>query len=402
MYDKELIKKVCDLTCSMEITVKNTFERIDALYDYYLSVWKDVCDIESPTRDKAGLDACCDYFVRIARERGWDVEVLKDPTAGNVASITLNPRAEGKPLCFSGHLDTVHEKGLFGYPPTKIEGDKIYGPGVADCKGGAVAAMLAMDALDREGFRARPIRLILQSDEEMGSRPSERRTINYMIEKARDAVAFLNLEPHVAGSVCIARKGIATYTFTVKGVAAHASLCAKQGANALLEAAHKIIELEKIKDDEGLTCCCSVIEAGKVSNTVPEVCVFKADVRYATLAQREAMDAHARRIAETVYVEGCSTTFTRPARGRIMMELCERNLSLCESFNAALEKAGLARLKGYKRAGGSDAADITEAGIPCLDSLGVEGEKIHSHEEYALTESLRTAAQRLVAAAYYI
>ena len=237
MYDKELIKKVCDLTCSMEITVKNTFERIDALYDYYLSVWKDVCDIESPTRDKAGLDACCDYFVRIARERGWDVEVLKDPTAGNVASITLNPRAEGKPLCFSGHLDTVHEKGLFGYPPTKIEGDKIYGPGVADCKGGAVAAMLAMDALDREGFRARPIRLILQSDEEMGSRPSERRTINYMIEKARDAVAFLNLEPHVAGSVCIARKGIATYTFTVKGVAAHASLCAKQGANALLEAA---------------------------------------------------------------------------------------------------------------------------------------------------------------------
>ena len=386
----------------MDTALKNTFEKIDALYSYYLSVWKDVCDIESPTRDKAGVDACCDYFVRLARERGWDVEVLKDPTAGNAACITLGADAEGAPICFSGHLDTVHERGLFGDPPTKIEGDKIYGPGVADCKGGAVAALLAMDALDRSGFRARPIRLLLQSDEEMGSRPSERRTISYMIEKSKDAVAFLNLEPHVAGSVCIARKGIATYTFTVKGVAAHASLCATQGSNALLEAAHKIIELEKIKDDEGLTCCCSVIEAGKVANTVPDTCVFKADVRYATLAQREEMDAHARRIAETVYVEGCSTTFTRPARGRIMMELCERNLSLHERLNSALERANLARLEGHMRAGGSDAADITEAGIPCLDSLGVEGARYHSAEEYALTESLRTAAQRLAAAAYYL
>ncbi len=386
----------------METTVKNIFERIDALYDYYLSVWKDVCDIESPTKDKAGIDACCDYFVRLAKERGWEVDVSREPVAGNAASITLNPTAEGAPVCLSGHLDTVHEKGLFGYPPTKIEGDKIYGPGVSDCKGGVVAAMLAMDALDKAGFRARPVRLLLQSDEEMGSRPSERRTIGYMIEKSRDAIAFLNLEPHVAGSVCTERKGIATYTFTVKGVAAHASLCATQGANALLEAAHKIIELEKIKDEDGLTCCCSVIEAGKVANTVPDVCIFKADVRYASLAQREEMDAHARRIAETVYVEGCTTTFTRPARGRIMMEKCERNLALYENLNAAFRKAGLPRLESSRRPGGSDAADITEAGIPCLDSLGVEGAKFHSPEEYALTDSLRTSAQRLAAAVYYL
>ena len=386
----------------MKPTVETIFKSIDQLYDYYLSAWKDVCDIESPTLHKEGVDACCNYFVRLAQERGWEVELLRVPTAGNAACITLNPHAMSAPLCLSGHLDTVHAIGLFGYPPTKIEGDKIYGPGTTDCKGGAVAAMLAMDALDQAGFRDRPIRLLLQSDEEMGSRPSERRTIDFMIEKSRDAIAFLNLEPHVAGSVCVARKGIATYTFTVKGVAAHASLCAEQGSNALLEAAHKIIELEKIKDTDGLTCCCSVIQAGAVTNTVPDTCIFKADVRYASLAEREKMDAHAKRIAETVYVKGCTTTFTRPVRGRIMMELCERNLALCEKLNDAFRKAGLPHLKGHSRPGGSDAADITEAGIPCLDSLGVEGKHYHSAKEYGLIESLRTSAQRIAAAAYYL
>ncbi len=386
----------------MDSTLKNIFENIDTLFPYYLSVWKDVCDIESPTTHKEGIDACCDYLTHIAKERGWDVDIWRDPTAGNAACITLNPNASGAPICFSGHLDTVHALGLFGYPPTKIVGDKIHGPGVTDCKGGVVAAMLAMDALDKASFQSRPVRLLLQSDEEMGSRPSERRTIRYMIEKSKDAIAFLNLEPHVAGSVCVARKGIATYTFTVKGVAAHASFCAEAGSNALLEAAHKIIELEKIKDNDGLTCCCSVIQAGAVSNTVPDTCIFKADVRYATLKQRAEMDEHAKRIAETVYVKGCTTTFVRPERGRIMMELCDRNLSLYENLNIAFEKAGLPRLESHKRPGGSDAADITEAGIPCLDSLGTEGERYHSSEEYGLIESLRTAAQRLAAAAYYL
>lgn len=45
-------------------------------------------------------------------------------------------------------MDTVHPVGLFGTPPVKQEGDKIYGPGVVDCKGGIVAAFFAMRTLN--------------------------------------------------------------------------------------------------------------------------------------------------------------------------------------------------------------------------------------------------------------
>lgn len=382
--------------------IENAFLEIGKLFPFYLNFWKECCDIESPSDGKDGLDACCDLFIRLAKERGWDIEVLEEPKAGNAACITMNKDAQGKLLCVSGHLDTVHPIGLFGTPPTRIEGDKIYGPGVADCKGGAVAAMLAMDALKNAGFRSRPIRLLLQSDEEVGSRYSERRTINYIIDKTKDAVAFLNLEPHYAGTVCTSRKGIVTYNFTVTGVEAHSSACATSGANAILEAAHKIIELEKIKDAEGLTCCCSIINGGTVPNTVPGSCTFKANVRYATREQLAYMDEYAKRVAETIYVKGCSTEVTRSPRGRIMMEKCERNLSLCDRLNEAFAKAGLPVLEGKMRAGGSDAADLTEAGIPSLDSLGVEGDRIHSANEYALIDSLADAAKRIVAAAYYL
>ena len=37
----------------------------------------------------------------------------------------MNPDAEGTPVTLSGHMDTVHPLGLFGNPPSKIEGGKI-------------------------------------------------------------------------------------------------------------------------------------------------------------------------------------------------------------------------------------------------------------------------------------
>ena len=387
----------------MKMSIEKIFRQIDALFPTYLSVWEALCTIESPSDSKEGLDAACDYVIALAAERGWEIEVFEDTgKAGKIASITLAPRAKGSLLCLSGHLDTVHPVGLFGYPPTRMEGDRIYGPGVTDCKGGIVAALLAMDALDRAGFSDRPVRLLLQSDEEVGSRYSDRRTINYIIDQSKDAVAFLNLEPAYPGTACIARKGIVTYTFTVNGVEAHTSLCAVAGSNAILEAAHKIIELEKIKDDAGLTCCCSVISGGTVSNTVPGQCVFKANVRYATREQLAYMDDYAKAVSEKVFVKGCTTTFTRSSRGRIMMELCERNLSLLDALNEAFKKAGLSPLEGKKRGGGSDAADVTEAGIPCLDSLGVVGDYIHSADEVAEIESLRQAAMRIASAACFL
>ena len=66
--------------------------------------------------------------------------------AGATAVISMNEDSNQKPLMFSGHMDTVYQKGAFGYPPVRVEGDMIYGPGVSDCKGGIIVALLAIAA----------------------------------------------------------------------------------------------------------------------------------------------------------------------------------------------------------------------------------------------------------------
>ncbi|MBR2404524.1 MAG: M20/M25/M40 family metallo-hydrolase, partial [Clostridia bacterium] len=247
------------------INSENLFKRIDDMFPEYIKILEEFCLIESPTEYKEGVDAASNYIIKKAESFGWKVERQKQEIAGDCICITMNPDAAQAPVCLSGHVDTVHPLGLFGTPAVRIDGDKMYGPGAADCKGGIVAALLAMAALDEEGFRTRPIKLILQSDEETSSQESNHTTVQYMCECARDAVAFLNCEPTLAGTVVLKRKGIAKYVFNVTGKGEHAAWCFN-GISAITEAAHKIIELEKYKDQNGITANCGVISGGTKVN----------------------------------------------------------------------------------------------------------------------------------------
>ena len=370
----------------------NLFEVIDSIYEEYVSFWEDVCNIESPTKYKEGVDAVSSYFAERARTKGWRVDICPQEIAGDIVTITMNPDVNERPVSFSGHLDTVHPLGSFGTPAVRRDHKKIYGPGVTDCKGGIVAAFMAMDALDRCGFRARPLQLLLQVDEEHGL--TKKFSIKHIAEQAKDAVAFFNLEGGDPEEICIERKGIASFTFTVKGIEAHASRCATAGANAILEAAHKIIELEKLKDNDGLTCNCGVISGGTVSNTVPGKCVFSANVRFANSEQLEWVTNYVNEIAAKVYIDGCVTEVKRTGF-RMAMEKCDRNLELVDKMNRIFDENGMPKLTPAKRTGGSDAADITHFGIPCVDSIGVVGGRIHSPEEYAELDSLTESAKKL-------
>ena len=133
-------------------------KQIESLNNEYISFLEDVCNIESPTVDKSGVDAVCSYLLKIAEEKNWKTEIFTHPVAGNAACITMNPKAVKTPVCLSGHMDTVHPVGMFGNPPVKIEKGKIYGPGVIDCKGGIVQCMLVMEAMKNCGYTDRPER----------------------------------------------------------------------------------------------------------------------------------------------------------------------------------------------------------------------------------------------------
>ncbi len=376
----------------------NAFSKIDKLADSYVDIWEDVCNIESPSYDKAGVDQVGEYFIQIAKKQNWHIEVFEQETFGNVICITMNKESKNRPIAISGHMDTVHPIGSFGLPAVRRDQEKLYGPGALDCKGGIVAGFLAMEALSACGIKDRPIMMLLQSNEEIGSGLNNKAPINYICQKAKDAIAFLNLEGHedsFSGKAGLIRKGIAGFRFDIQGVETHASYSAREGASAIREAAYKIIEIEKIKDNDGVTCSCGIISGGTATNTVPGKCEFMVDVRFSTQEQYQDTVSRLQKIADTVYVSGCSCTMEQ-TNLRPAMELNEKNIALLTKANELFVQNGLSKLEIGKRTGGSDAADVTCFGIPCIDSIGVAGERAHSVEEYAIISSLAESAKRIV------
>lgn len=366
------------------------FEKIDALSGAYVDIWEAMCLLESPTANKEAVDAVGGYIADWALDQGFDVEALELEGAGNPLCITMNGAAEGAPVVMSGHIDTVHPIGLFGTPAVRRDAENIYGPGAVDCKGGVVASMLAMQALKDCGFTARPVKLIVQTDEETSSKQSGKRTVEFMVEKSRGAAAFLNAEG-CTGKFTLARKGIVRYRLTVHGKAVHSARC-EEGVNAVTEAAHKIIQLETMKDPEGLTCNCGVIQGGTVANTVAERCTFLVDIRFKDAKQHAQAEARVREVAETATLAG-TTCEVELVSFRPAMELTDFNIELLAKANAAFVEEGLEAVEYQTSKGGSDAAYTTAAGIPTIDSIGVDGKGIHSIREVGYLKSLPLSAK---------
>ena len=374
------------------------YQLIDSLTETYYQVWEDLCNIESPSAYKEGVDAVGNYCIAIANKKGWQVEVCRQEVSGNAVCITLNPDVNAAPLAISGHMDTVHPVGSFGTPTVWKDAEKIYGPGALDCKSGVVLGLFVLDVLDRCDYRKRPVKLLLQSDEEVGSRPSKKATINWICQQAKDAVAFLNLENNRNDNAGISRTGIARYEFTVTGKAAHSAAC-NTGASAIAQAASMLLELEKLKERNVLTCNCGLISGGSTPNSVPEKCTFVADIRYRDDQQLAIAKELLEKVSNTEYIPGCSSTYEQISY-RVAMPVVQRNLDLLEQINKILTDAGMAAMAPVALGGGSDAADVTAAGIPCLDGMGPKGGGVHSRNEFAYLASLPEAAKRVATILY--
>ena len=85
----------------MNELTKSVFDKIDELSDKYLNVLVDVCNIESKTEDKEGVDKVGDYFAAIASDLGYKIKKKEFERAGNVYSFTYNPDGEKKLISLS-------------------------------------------------------------------------------------------------------------------------------------------------------------------------------------------------------------------------------------------------------------------------------------------------------------
>src|SRR5580700_10291807 len=129
-----------------------------------------------------------------------------------------------------GHLDTVFPPGSFeGY---RRDGDLARGPGVLDMKGGLVVVAFALRALAAAGGldAVAPVRLVIVSDEEVGS-PEGQGLIGAAISGSACALVFE--AGRKADAIITRRKGTGGMTAIAHGRAAHAGNAHKEGANAI-------------------------------------------------------------------------------------------------------------------------------------------------------------------------
>ena len=171
------------------------------------STLRDLVLIESPSDNKPAVDQAVRLVASLAKSIGGRVKLHRQKHFGDILELRFGPARGGrKPILLLGHLDTVWPLGTLRTMPWRMRDGRIYGPGVLDMKSGVAMALTAIRALTQLGV-SRPITLLLNPDEEVGSPAS--RPITERLALVSQAV--LVLEPAQGLAAKTARKGVGGY-----------------------------------------------------------------------------------------------------------------------------------------------------------------------------------------------
>ena len=133
-------------------------------------------ECESPTWDASAVERMLDLAAREMAIMGATIERIagRQGFAGCVRARFPHPK-QGEPgILIAGHLDTVHPVGTIEKLAWRREGNKCFGPGIFDMKGGNYLTLEAIRQLARASFTTPlPITVLFTPDEEVGT-PSTR------------------------------------------------------------------------------------------------------------------------------------------------------------------------------------------------------------------------------------
>lgn len=356
-------------------------------------------NLEGRYNEKEHVEKAMDYFCGLLEKEGFELkktEVALD-RAGIVSAI-LGKDRPGKPILFSGHFDTVYQKGDFGPAPCRIEDGKIYGPGVIDMKGGDVMMLYVAKALNAIGYKEHPIKMILVGDEEadhVGNLADQ-----VVIEESRGCYCGFNMEPgDMRNRLVVGRKTQHTFFVDVNGVGGHAGNDVLTGKNALLEAVLKIADMAKLQDlGKGSSVTPSIIHSGNQSSAIPDHCEFAVDIRFKSLEEGERLHAGIIKAIETSYIAGTTASYRLDVARFVPYDETEEIAKLHHFMNVLAEEMGLPAFGKIQRGGVSDSGNIVAAGVPTLDGLGIMGEFAHNLREYGVLESMYDRTKLLTCA----
>jgi glutamate carboxypeptidase len=348
---------------------------------------RSLVEIESPSDDPVAVNRANDFVAELAKPLGAKAKLHKQKHFGHVLELRFGPqRSKQKPLLLLGHLDTVWPMGTLKSMPWREADGRFWGPGVLDMKVGVVMALTAIKCLRESDALARPVTLLLNSDEEVGSTVS--RPITERLAGESDAVFVL--EPAQGLAYKTARKGVGEYRLHVTGVASHSGVDFDRGHSAIREIARLVETVSGFTDPaRRRTVNCGVIGGGTRSNVIAAEAFAEVDVRIAKAADAARIDRLFRTLKVTDKV--CRLTVTGGIN-RPPMERTPGTVALFKQAHRLAAELGFV-LDEASTGGGSDGNFTSALGIPTLDGMGAVGDGAHAAHESIVIEHLtpRTA-----------
>jgi len=360
-------------------------------YPDMVDLLETLVNTDSGSYDKAGVDAVGAVIRSFLEDKGIACDRLPIETRGDGlrATVPVSGAGTNRVILMMGHRDTVFPKGEVSKRPFSIEGNRAYGPGVADMKAGLVMNAFLLAAFAKFGGAPAPLVGLFTGDEEIGS-PTSRPLIE---AEARNAMAVFNSEPgRPSGNIVTGRKGGVFFRCNVTGKAAHSGGNFQDGVSAIEELARKIQSWHRLTDlSKGQTVNVGLISGGQSVNTVAPAASCDIDLRYVEPEDRDEVVDSIRQISDTCSVEGTSAEISILGEFRPVKQ-SEAAAALFADYTANAAEAGLS-IEGEFSGGCADSGFAAGVGAPTLCGVGPVGGKAHSPQEYLELETIVPRAQ---------
>ncbi|NKC30653.1 M20 family metallopeptidase [Falsiroseomonas selenitidurans] len=369
-----------------------------------IEVLREMVDTDGGSYDKEGVDRVGAQVVRFMAQHGIPVEILPQQKHGDCIRAML-PDETGpgagtgggnarQNILLMGHRDTVFPKGEPTRRPFTIEGDRAFGPGVADMKAGLVMNMFVLAAFHKFGGAPGPLVALFTGDEEIGS-PEGRPVIE---AEAKAARVVFNSEPgRPTGGIVTGRKGGVFSVFDIEGKAAHSGGNFEAGISAIGELAAKVTAIHALTDlQRGITLNVGLVTGGQSVNTVAPHAQGQIDLRYVEPADREEVMAKIHAIIDRSFIPGTRAKLT--IKGEFLpLTQNPESAALFATYREAARESGFDP-SGEFSGGCADSGFTAAMGAPTLCAVGPVGGRAHTPEEYLELDSLVPRAQTVARA----
>jgi glutamate carboxypeptidase len=359
-----------------------------------LTMLRAMVDINSFTSNREGVNRLGRCTAEFFTPLGFVAEFVpsQNPEWGDHL-VMVRPGRSTRSIAMVSHLDTVfpHEEELANNFHWLIEGDRIFGPGTLDIKGGTVMMWLVLTALRAQApkvFEEVTWKLFWNSSEERLSEDFDQVCLS-RFEKPTLAVLVFEAENKAGNNrlMVAARKGRATWKVTARGRGAHAGGNLKQGANAIVQLASLVQRIYALTDfSKDLTFNVGKISGGTVLNRVPHEAVAEGEFR--AFSQAVCDEAKRRLLAMGGQGEIRSQLDGYPCE--IVVEITNesrpwpRNPATERLLNLWIAVGGElgTPVAGEERGGLSDGNSFWDT-VPTLDGLGPWGDNDHCSQRTA-------------------